>query len=35
LGRERVLQHFSLDRMAQAYSSLYTSLCRTRQIVDR
>jgi sugar transferase (PEP-CTERM/EpsH1 system associated) len=30
-GRERVLQHFSLDRMAQAHGDLYTSLCRAQQ----
>jgi sugar transferase (PEP-CTERM/EpsH1 system associated) len=30
-GRERVLQHFSLDRMAQAHRGLYTSLCRAPQ----
>ena len=34
-GRERVLQHFSLDRMAQAHGGLYTSLCRTKQAVER
>jgi glycosyltransferase involved in cell wall biosynthesis len=31
-GRERVLQHFSLDRMAQAHRGLYTSLCRVQQV---
>jgi sugar transferase (PEP-CTERM/EpsH1 system associated) len=30
-GRERVLEHFSLDRMAQAHGDLYTSLCQARQ----
>ncbi|HEY7203370.1 MAG TPA: glycosyltransferase [Methylomirabilota bacterium] len=30
-GRERVLQHFSLERMAQAHRGLYTSLSRARR----
>jgi sugar transferase (PEP-CTERM/EpsH1 system associated) len=34
-GRERVLQHFSLDRMAQAHVGLYNSLCRARRGVER
>lgn len=34
-GRERVLQHFSLERMAQAHVSLYASLCRARQGAER
>ena len=34
-GRERVLQHFSLDRMAQAHMALYGSLCRARQTGGR
>jgi sugar transferase (PEP-CTERM/EpsH1 system associated) len=33
-GRERVLQHFSLDRMAQAHRGLYTSLCGARKAGD-
>ncbi|HTE66168.1 MAG TPA: glycosyltransferase, partial [Candidatus Binatia bacterium] len=28
-GRERVLQHFSLERMAQAHTDLYASLRRS------
>lgn len=34
-GRDRVLQHFSLDRMAQAHTGLYSSLCGTRQAGGR
>jgi sugar transferase (PEP-CTERM/EpsH1 system associated) len=34
-GRERVLQQFSLDRMAQAHAGLYSSLCRARQAGGR
>ena len=33
-GRERVLQHFSLDRMAQAHNCLYTSLCSVPRTVE-
>lgn len=34
-GRERVIQQFSLDRMAQAHAGLYGSLCRARQAGGR